>query len=284
MRIHRRIQRLPKGISQLDLRVLGELHQQSCALERHEEKIAKHTAIQSKIAISQLLFGAITTGLLIYVAILQFEAADRQATIADRQSKLEYAKVAPQFIAKSDLLDTTRNPSVTKSFPKNVSIRILRGEAALERVTIRQEITISRVLDKQYVCILRLSNYFDKSPGNITDFLSNKIFKKIASDPAFFQNENDDFLIISPENTQLIIEFRDLFGESRSKKLTGVNGVLTELPSGNFVRSSLYETVDAELVGDEFRVPGSFRLKGGLPETAGCRSIFGLKGGRERYF
>jgi hypothetical protein len=230
------------------------------------------------------LFGVITTGLLIYVAVLQFEAADRQATIADRQSKLEYAKVAPQFIAKSDLLDTARNASVTKSFPKNVSIRILRGEAALERVTIRQEIQISRLLDKQYTCILRLPNYFGREPGNITDFSSNKIFKKIASDPAFFQNGNDDFLVVSPESTLLVIEFRDLFGESRSKKFTGVNGLITELPSGDFVRSSIYETVDAELVGTGFRAPGSFKLKGGPPATAGCRSIFGLKGGRERYF
>lgn len=114
-------------------------------LEQHEKKIAEHTSIQTRIAWLQLFFGVVTTGLLIYVALLQFEAADRQATIADQQSKLEYAKVAPQFSADSGTWRTATSEAVENKFPKDLSIRIQRGEASLERVNVVQELQLARL-------------------------------------------------------------------------------------------------------------------------------------------
>jgi hypothetical protein len=272
-------------IGDLDLRLLSQLHQQSCTLEQHEKQIAHHTSIQTRIAWIQLFFGVVTTALLIYVAVLQFQAADRQATIADRQASLEYAKVAPQFTVVETLYDTKKDESVTNSFPQEIGIRILRGEGVLQSVMVSQEINISRVLDDNFDCIVRISNYFQTKPGNITDLNSSIEFQKIASSPEWFQDERRrDFLIFNPKNTLVEVEYKDLFAKTRTKRFSGVNGKLTEIPSGDFSRSDLYETVNAAITSWPLRIPGSLKLTSKEPTTMGCRNLFGLRGGRTTFF
>ncbi len=272
-------------ISEFDLRVLSQLHQQSCVLEKHEEKIARHTSIQTKVAWLQLLFGVITTGLLIYVAILQFQAADRQATIADRQAKLEYAKVAPQFTARSNQYTAQNGTADRNSFPKSLEIRILRGEAALESISPVQELRVSRIARVHNTCVLRIGNYFKPKPGNIIDFVTTPAFERISADPAWFQDRaHDDFVIVSPENTLATIKYKDVFGEIRTKRYFGANGIIEEIPSGDFPKSSIYETIDVNFFGNSIRVPGSFKLTGSEPVTVGCRSLLGLSGGRVSFF
>lgn len=157
-------------------------------LERHEARIARHTAIQSNIAALQLLFGVVTTGLLIYVAVLQFQAADRQATIADRQAKLEYAKVAPQFAITATLLPTVRSSAIEYAFPKQIQLRIVRGEASIDKVEVAQEVEISRIhiLNGNRVhdsCVLRLTDYFERKPASWTDWVASQTFQKPSVRP-----------------------------------------------------------------------------------------------------
>lgn len=248
-------------------------------IEKHEKSIARHTAIQSWIGAVQLIVGASTTAALLYVTQQQYRASERQVL-------LEYAKVAPQFAANITSFPTDLSAAVPTSFPRDLSVRISRGEASITDVTPIQEVEVSRLRKGGHaVCAVRISNYFDSKSGNITDFSAKLLFGNIARDPAKFQDAGmADFLIVRPQNSLVTITFDDIFGEKRIKRYVGDNGTLSELPAGDFSKSTVYETVDASIDKRSFAVPGSFSLIGAEPKTVGCRSLFGLKGGRASFY
>jgi hypothetical protein len=269
-------------VSEFDRRALRQLHQQSCILEKHEKQIAQHTAIQSQIAGWQLFIGAVTTGALIYIAYQQYIAAERQVT-------LEYAKVAPQFAISATLQPTVKGSAIAHAFPENLQVRIRRGEATVESVKLVQEIRLVRLFPvgaerRHDTCVIRVTNYFDTKTNSSTEFTLSQAAKRIPLDPIWHQDEKmSDFVILSPHNTLMTINYVDLFDEKRSVKFAGNDGKLEQIPSGDFAKSNLYETVDATIEDTRIRIPKYFTLQGAKPRTAGCRSQFGLKGGTNSF-
>ena len=258
------------------------MQRQAVVLEKHEEQIARHTAIQSQIAGWQLFVGAVTTGALIYIAYQQYIAAERQVT-------LEYAKIAPQFAISATLQQTVTGGSVDHAFPRELQVRIRRGEATVESVELIQEIEVSRLLTSNrgvihHNCIIRVANYFEAKPNSTTEFTLSSAAKRIPLNTIWHQDSNvRDFITLAPENTLVVVNFVDLFDEKRSLKFAGASGRLEQIPSGNFAKSDIYETVDAKMVNLPIQIPKFFELQGSPPKTAGCRSHFGLKGGKKSY-
>lgn len=261
---------------------MRQLHQQAHVLEKHEKQIARHTAIQSQIAGWQLFVGAVTTGALIYIAYQQYVAAERQVT-------LEYAKVAPQFAISATLQPTVKSSTTEHAFPQSLQVRIRRGEATVESVELIQEIRVARIFSvgserRHDTCIMRVTNYFDAKPNSSTEFAFSKSAKRIPLEPIWHQDANfSDFVILSPHNTLVVVNFVDLFDEKRSVKFAGNDGKLEQIPSGDFAKSSLYETVNATMLDKPVQIPQFFVLQSARPQTAGCRSQFGMKGGKESF-
>ena len=251
-------------------------------LEKHEKQIARHTAIQSQIAAWQLFIGAATTAALIYLGYQQYLAAERQVA-------LEYAKVAPQFEITSSLFDTEKSSVVYHSFPKDVNLRIRRGEATVNNVQIIQEIYLSRLVTgnkpQDSTCIFRVLNYLENRIGSSTEFSVLSPSKRFPIEPVWHQDEQmRDFVIFNPQNTLIKVEYNDIFAEKRTVRFTGTDGKFEQIPSGDFGKSSIYETVDVRMKDQPIRVPGVFTLVGQEPITRGCRSLLGLSGGKDRFF
>lgn len=278
-----KFRRLPLGLGQVskfDKRVLTHLHIQSSILAEHEEKIARNTVIQTRIAAIQIFISVVTTVFLLYVAFLQFGATDRQASIAEAQNRLEYAKVAPRFTVRQGLLQTGIVGAVPSAFPANIEVRISRGDASLNDVIAVQEIRIFLLDGDSHTCVIRLDNYFENSPRNITDFVARSEFSNIAKNSTFYEDGNfRKFIMLSPEKTLVSIFFDDVFDKTRRIRFIGEDGNVDQLPSGEFPVSSIYETIEATFIAGQVKIPGSFKLRGEEPATKGCRSIFGLEGG-----
>lgn len=266
-------------LSRFDQRLLAQFHNQSCILEQHEKQIAKHTRIQSWIALIQLLFGVVTTVFLVYVAFLQFEASERQVSLADRQVRLEYAKVAPQFSTKVEYFPLKLLPASEAPFPRSVKIRILRGEVSLQDVRVVQELTVARLSPTHAACTIYLSNYFGPLPGNVTDFVANPLFEAVAADPAWHEDKVNfrNFVVVSAGQTRVEIRYRDVFGEDKVARFAGSKGALSQIPSGGFSSDTLYEGVEARLKSvKRFVVPGAFEPEFKPPQKKACRRVFGL--------
>ena len=251
-------------------------------LEKHEKQIARHTAIQSQIAGWQLFIGAATTAALIYLAYQQYLSAERQVT-------LEYAKVAPQFEVNSVLFPTEKSSAVDRSFPKDINLRIRRGEAVVNNVQIIQEIYLSRLItgksSQDSTCIFRISNYLENRIGSTTEFSVSSAAKRFPLDPVWHQDRQmRDFVIFNPQNTLVKIDYSDIFTEKRTVRFTGFDGKFDQIPSGDFGKPSIYETVDVQMEDQPIRVPGIFKLIGDQPTTRGCRSLLGLSGGKDRFY
>lgn len=93
-----------------------------------------------------------------------------------------------------------------------------------------------------------------------------------------------DFVVLEPQNTLVTVWFLDLFGEKRQVRFAGVDGNLGQIPSGDYSKSNLYETVYGHVRDGKIRIPGSFRRLGPVPTTRGCRSMFGQAGGKDRFY
>lgn len=261
-----------------------QVSRQTDALEQHEGLIARHTQIQSRTNIIVAILGAISSVALIYIGYQQYKVSDRQVELEDRVVALEYAKVSPQFSVESDFFPTERSGAVTHQFPKNLQVRITRGEAALESVEVFQELELSLVSRVNGACRVRLINYFEQQPGNMTDFDGRRVFERVALNPSWFQDRSySDFVVIEPQQTLVELGYRDIFDEAKVERFFGTDGIVSKIPSGDFPRSSYYETVDAELISDSITLPGSFRLIGDEPKTRSCRTILGLEGGEDTY-
>lgn len=268
----------PARLSLFDQHILGQLHNSNCILERHEEKIAHHTTIQSWIAFFQLIFGIITTGLLIYVAILQFRVSNQQADSQDRQVKLEYAKVAPQFDVRANYFPLHASEASKYPFPQGALVRIIRGEASLQSVDATEEIKISHLINGQnYMCIIRLHNYFLQKSGNVTDFSAAPVMSRISSDPSWFEDKEDTrFTIVEASQTLITVKYKDIFGNEKLVRFSGNGSSLSQIPSGGFSRNEIWETVDGLLASpDRFSIPGSVTPVGPAPKTASCKLILG---------
>lgn len=267
-----------------DKYIINELHQQSCALEKHERQIAQHTALQTYIAGWQMFIGVITTLVLIYITYQQYNAAERQVT-------LEYAKVAPQFIITMDFQNTELDNPRDNKFPRNLKIRLERGDATITSVEILQDISVSALLysnkkSEHLRCVMRVSNYFKQSPGSSTDFINSNAARRIPLDPSWLDSKTDltKFDIIEASGTLVKIDFIDILGNRRTVKFSGSKSLLQQIPSGDFARSSTYETVATEILDKPIKLAGSFKLTGSMPNTKGCRYQFNLTGGKPRFF
>jgi hypothetical protein len=249
-----------------------QISRQTRAIERHEGLIARHTAIQSWTNILTLVFSVITTCLLIYVANSQYEASERQV-------ELEYAKVAPQFSVGMELFGTETSPAIENKVPSKLSIRLTRGEGVISRVEATQDFRVSILKidsgdSSDSSCLVRTNNYFYFN-DNYTDAVAAPSINRIAGDPAFFYPKlHDNFYIIAPEKTWVKIFYIDIFGKERSLIFSGSGNRLSQVPSNDLSRNSLYEIFDAKFLSrDSGKFPEFWERPKSNPETDGCRYI-----------
>ncbi|WP_140851714.1 hypothetical protein [Sphingomonas glacialis] len=166
-----------------------QISRQTDVIEEHERSIAWHTAVQSWTNIISLVFGVITTALLVYLTYQQININLEQSDSAKKQVALEYAKVSPQFGVKMAFFPPAKDVSPKEYFPKSISIRLLRGDATINNVLVSQDIGVGYVpvagkMRNQSNCKVRIQNYFEQ--GSSADINSNLMASKIASDPVFF--------------------------------------------------------------------------------------------------
>jgi hypothetical protein len=216
---------------------------------------------------------------LIYIAYQQYNVSQKQTDLAERQTLLEYAKAAPQFMVKMEVFPTETSLGVPNKMPRLVSVRVERGEGVIQDIEIYQDIVTTRIMHNangnvHANCQVRLKNYF-KVSSDFSNADANSIVNRISIDPAFYYpNINGDFFIFEPKGTHVIISYKDVFGEDQRQVFTGLIGRLQKLPRNQLPKDSLYEIAEINFLsegGEKF--PALFNGRGVKVRSDGCKQI-----------
>jgi hypothetical protein len=237
-------------------------------LDRHERKIADHTAIQTWVAIVNTLVSLLTAGVLAYVAYLQFKTSNRQV-------ELEYAKIAPQWsvTVKREAPDSSVYTKGWDAYPAAIDIKLKRGEARITHVGVLQDLEVSTVIDQRVVntCDVRIGNYIVFRSDSLSGAPHPKV-RQIINEP--YRRVGLTTLLIDPGPTWVRIEFEDIFGKKRSVLLGGSEDVLSIVPDKRPVNSVLYETVSANFTPGPFVGARLFQAPETKPSKPDCEAVF----------
>jgi hypothetical protein len=237
---------------------------QGRTLNKHEDRLAQYSAIQTSTSVITLIFSVITTGLLIYIAYIQYRSTERQTT-------LEYAKISPQFVANIITANSKITQSVNNKLPTEVYVKLSRGDAVVTSLQVTQDFRVSHIvmtdgknIDSRNTCIVRSDNYFSVNLGQLKA-LATESFRPLINDPIFVYPKETDFYIVAPVQTWVKIEYTDVFGVEQETVLTGSSGFLNRAPLGEFKQSNVYGTVEVPVS----RQSGQFPTLWGKPYYSG---------------
>lgn len=183
------------------------LKAQSDALTQHEATIARHTKLQTYVAV-------LTTAILATITWFQYKAGERQV-------ELEYAKTANQYsvrILYEHDYGTTSDANVSLSLtPISISIKRESGLGTIGKVSLYQGFKLESYDSSCEIFIAEPfrqvnTGSFDLEPTRAMEYL---IKSKRVLTP--LKKKVDVF----PTTTIIIIEFTDIFGSKRRDILKG---------------------------------------------------------------
>jgi hypothetical protein len=256
-----------------------QISRQTDAIEKHEKIISDHAKIQSFTNILTLVFSVVTTAALIYIAYQQYNVSQWQTELAERQTSLEYAKVAPQFLVVMETFPTVTSGAIENKVPQSLIVRVKRGEGVIQRIQVYQDFLVSGIFRKQSEivhanCQIRSNNYF-RVAEDLSKADASPSINKIAIDPVFhYPDIGGDFFLIKPQGTYAVIEYEDVFGDTQKQVFSGTAGHLQKLPKPQLPQDGLYEIVEAGFLrGNADRFPAYFDGRGVKPKSDGCKII-----------
>lgn len=201
-------------------RVRKVLQAQTDALAQHEASIAKHTRLQTYVAI-------ITTVVLATITFFQYRAGERQV-------RLEYAKTANQYDVTMSYRDrdgsVVAHPWIVRhsAMPYELTITKTAGISTITRVEVFQKFRLMAEAAEIQVtgergCVVGTTYMFlQEKPGSLEMSLPghlNDSFQKTS-----FTMPDGRVGKISAEETTIVIQFRDIFGKERSDVISGFTG------------------------------------------------------------
>lgn len=189
------------------------LKAQAETLNKHEATIARHTGLQTWVA-------ALTTVVLASITWMQYRAGEREVA-------LEYAKTANQYTVgmtyQSGYGDTVAGPyGMEPITPIEIAIKRDSGLGTIGSVDVYQTFKIgSDPVMNETDCEVVVTNWFEQtSPGSLE--------LRLNPDRTRLLDKTD---IVGPmgakgqftaSTTIIVVEFRDVFGNSRRDILTGM--------------------------------------------------------------
>lgn len=215
------------GIKQYE----SALNRQSRVLESHEERVANHTALQSKTAILSLIVSVATTLVLIWVAYMQYRTADRQV-------RLEYAKVEPSFSLTVESREAAYlfNDVVIFGLPTRVRVIASRGDAVVTNVELTQDAGAYRRNERSAGarCSLAIDRLFTSNSSGMEAILNPLLMRRVSG--SYLRGPKPNFTTVYPEALWVTVTYSDIFGEERKTLLRYQNGQTSVVPSGQIDR------------------------------------------------
>lgn len=206
----------------------SSLTRQSRVLEQHEKRVADHTALQSGTAILSLIVSVATTLVLIWVAYMQYKTADRQV-------KLEYAKVEPSFDLVVEIEPTTyiQNSIVLFDMPKRVRVIASRGDAVVTSVQYSQDAGVYRRTDGKTGerCQVEIASLLTGS-GSAMDAAVAPMVSNAASSQ-YLRGPINSYTTVHMDTLWVNITYRDIFDQEKRRLLRYDNGVTSAIASGD---------------------------------------------------
>lgn len=235
------IKRRPAPVEPKD-RVRKVLQAQTDALAQHEASIAKHTRLQTYVAV-------ITTVILATITFFQYRAGERQV-------RLEYAKTANQYDVTMSYRDrdgtVTTHPWLVQdsAMPYELTITKTAGISTVTRVEVFQkfrlmaEDTVIDVTGDRGCVVGTTYMFLQEKPGSLEMRLPghlNDSFRQTS-----FTMPDGRVGKMSAEESTIVIQFRDIFGKERSDVITGHNGswVFTQGKGGIYSNFDLNAMID----------------------------------------
>lgn len=209
----------------------SSLARQARVLEAHEKRVADHTALQSSTAIVGLIVSILTTVVLIWVAYQQYRTADRQV-------RLEYAKVEPSFTVSVEVAPNTtyvNNAVAVFDLPRRVRVIASRGDAVVEKVEFEQDVggyvsNLRDVVTNRDRCNLTVENLFSSTNGGLEAVLSPEFSRKISG--SSFRGPLSRYIGLHMDALWVEITYRDVFNETRKVLLKHEDGLTSVIASG----------------------------------------------------
>lgn len=249
-------------------RLESEVRAHTAALREHEGSIAKHTRLQSMLALLQLVIGAATTAFLLYLTSLQVAAAKFQGQLEKAKSRPVYEVSVSQFMTERINRDAR--------FPKSLTISLTRGEGEIVQAQAYQDISVTiDAEDGQHSCILRLYNYFYNFEHSVSQFTSPLYFAEIAKNPEIpYSRSPPDSYWMFPKDTWVHLIYRNVLGELEERTFSGRGTRLQEVPNGALaaLTDGSFEIVPAELYSVDVPIARIWHLSQPAKSKA-CRSI-----------
>lgn len=188
---------------------------QAEALNRHEAKIAAHTAIQSWTNIIAVVMSVVTTTALIVIALLQWNSSERDVALAYALAqpayKIDFTFADGQRYAESsaaawaDDIDNERLPQpITR-----LSFSAKDDSVKIDYIEIRQ---IYFLDNGEETCDFALSNAFQSDNG--IDFVD-RISGTLTSHATFISEKSRKPVSLRWSRTEVYTRYADVFGESR---------------------------------------------------------------------
>lgn len=207
------------------------LSRQSRVLESHEKRVADHTALQSKTAILSLVVSVATTLVLIWVAYMQYRTADRQV-------RLEYAKVEPSFSLNVESRESAYlfNDVVIFDLPTRVRVIASRGDAVVTKVELTQDAGAYRKNGQSSGtrCALAIDRLFTSNSSGMEAALNPLLLRRVSG--PYLRGPKPNYTTIHPEALWVTLTYNDIFGQERRTLLRYQNGQTSVVPSGRIDR------------------------------------------------
>lgn len=255
------------------------LIRQSDTLERHEAKIARHTAIQSWTNIISVITSVIMTAALIGIAILQWQASEREVA-------LQYAQAMPHYLIDVTYADGRKfglssvagwadEAADTSIFSPTKTITISQngGTSTLDYIAFRQIYGLHDEKTKSF-CEFELRDAFVSQDGKtFVDALSDR-FPNTTTLTALPAARGGNPVWVDWRRTEIYTRYMNVFGDTKYDRIVvGEEGSRTERDVGDpsFVSEfSVYELDGKMYVIDTH----------GEPPKACGPSVMGSEGGR----